>query len=147
MGSTAARLVLGAFACATGAGAACDPSPPAKAQGQAAPGPGSAAAGCYLRASDATDLLTSELFALCQGALTPGGPVQCFLAAEDRLSLTTADSVRLCQCATSTEPVDCWETLDGETTLLSSQIEQLCVPRVVQGLLPNCRAVGYPDGY
>jgi hypothetical protein len=140
-------MVLGGLVCAVGASAACDPSPRSEAHAQQPqPGEDAAAAGCYLRAENATDLLTAEAFALCQGAPTTDGPVQCLLAAEDRLSLTTADAVRLCKCASSAEPVVCWETLEDEATLLSSQIEQLCVPTIAQGLLPNCRPIGYPEG-
>ncbi|HEY8427629.1 MAG TPA: hypothetical protein VIL20_04610 [Sandaracinaceae bacterium] len=98
----------------------------------------SAPAICYVAASEQTELLDDQIFALCQGAPTATGPVECYVAAARRLMLTDAQRVALCRCAPSAEPVDCVEMLERETRLLQREIEQLCAPTLSRGLLANC---------
>lgn len=93
---------------------------------------------CYVAGREQTTLLEAQIFALCQGAPTPTGPIDCYVAALRRLTLTDAQRVALCRCAPSAAPVACFEMLEDETFLLDAQIEQLCAPTLVQGLLPSC---------
>jgi hypothetical protein len=111
--------------------------PPSPFQAPPAQEP-SAPASCYVSGRDQTGLLASQLSELCEGAPTPDGPVQCYLSAETENIGVEAQRLTLCRCAVSTEPVDCFVRMRSETELFDYQIERLCSPQDVYGLLPNC---------
>lgn len=143
MSPSVQRLTIGFLFTAAVGVTACKNSPGREAHAQElAAETGSPTASCFLRAEDETTLLDAEAQSLCRGAPTPTGPLQCFLAAEERLHLLNQQAVQLCQCASSTEPVACWEQVDRAGSITDEQTEALCAPRVAFGLLPNCRPVG-----
>jgi hypothetical protein len=64
-------------------------------------------------------------------AAPAGGQAECVRLGLDRTRLRESEAVRLCRGSSSTEPIECYEAGDAQTSLDGRRLVTLCAPVIV----------------